>query len=156
MSCLCLNFGSRKACPLPLFEFPCFSVWFQISATICMHSFPLCLWSFYICSIKVIFRFVCLSLTQTSLSSIAFDSWISLTFFCENTVMFPQGGTSLLVCFPKLYSPSLGDVTEDMQQSPAAVLVSGLMRNQNPHCFRNSGLVGEIHPNFIRCFSFLL
>lgn len=125
-------------------------------ATVACTSFPSCLWSFYICSIKVIFRFVCLSLTQTSVSSIAFDGWISLTFVCENTAMFPQGGTSLLICFSKLYSPSLGDVTEDMQQSLAAALVSGLMKNQNPHCFRNSGLAGKMHPNFISWFLFLL
>lgn len=44
--------------------------------------------------------FVCLlSSTQTSVKSIAFDGWIRLIFVWENTVRFPQGGTSLLVCF---------------------------------------------------------
>lgn len=112
------------------FEFPCFSAELQMYATVACTSFPLCLWSFYICCIKVIFRFVCLSLTQTSVSSIAFDGWISLTVVCENAVMFPQGGTSLLIHFSKLYSPLLGNVTEDMQQSLAAALVSWFMKTR--------------------------
>lgn len=63
---------------------------------------PLCLSSFYTCSIKVIFRSVCL--TEMSFSSATFDGQISLTLVCENTEMFPQGGTSLLIYYSKLYN----------------------------------------------------
>lgn len=45
----------------------------------------------------------------------------------------------------------LGNVTEDLQRSLAAALVSGLVKKQSPH-FRSSGLGGKRHENFISDF----
>lgn len=132
---------------LPPFEFLVFQLTLNVCYS-CMHLLFLCLWSFYICSIKVIFRFVCLWLRHQSaaLSLMAGSVWHLWKYSNFSTGRHQSSGLLFYIIWPLL-----GDVAEDRQQSLAAALVSGLIKKQKPH-FRRSGLVVKRHENFIGDF----